>query len=316
MKILFHDNSLNNRGTSVAIYDYAYYNQKILGNESVITYNKNNMFNDVDVINKFKKEFNVIGYDQFSEINNIVIDEKIDVFYIIKSGEKNDQLVPGVKNIIHSVFNGDPTQKHGDVYATVSEWLSSLSNYEIPYVSHMINLPEINDNLRDELNIHEDQIVIGRYGGLETFDINFVYNSIRKILDIRNDITFLFMNTYEFISHPKVIFLPSSTDLTYKSKFINTCDSMIHARQQGESFGLSVLEFACKNKQIITYGLSPEKSHLLYLKNNCTIYNNENELDSIFKNISKTNPFDTSYLNDKFSPNAVMNIFKKIFINE
>lgn len=314
MRILFHENFLNKRGTSVALFDYAYYNQEILNNESIII-SKSNAPNDQEVIDKFKKHFNVKHYKNLSEINEIINDLHIDLFYIIKSGENDGILVPNVKNVVHSVFCGDPSQKHGDVYATVSEWLSSLSDFKIPYVPHMINLPKIEGDLRKELNIPEDQIVIGRYGGLETFDINFVYNSIRKILDIRNDITFLFMNTHKFISHPKVIFLESTSDMYYKTKFINTCDAMLHARTQGESFGLAVLEFACKNKHIITYGNSREKSHLCYLKENCSIYNNENDLWDILKNINKNNPHNTNYLNNVFSPINVMDKFKNVFIN-
>ena len=39
MKVLFHTHTLNFRGTAVAVYDYAKYNQEILGNESIICYN-------------------------------------------------------------------------------------------------------------------------------------------------------------------------------------------------------------------------------------------------------------------------------------
>ena len=38
MKVLFHTLTLNFRGTAVAVYDYAKYNQEILGNESIICY--------------------------------------------------------------------------------------------------------------------------------------------------------------------------------------------------------------------------------------------------------------------------------------
>lgn len=312
MKILFHENFLNKRGTSVALFDYAYYNQEILGNESIIITN-GNMFNDPEVVKKFKSHFEVIHYTNFSDINDIVKSKMIDVFYIIKSGENDNMLVDGVKNVVHSVFNGSITQKHGDVYATVSEWLSSLSDFKIPYVPHMINLPNIETDLSGELGINKNDIVVGRYGGNETFDIDFVKESIKNILGVRKDITFLFLNTNRFITHDKVIFLNGTSDLEYKAKFINTCDVMLHARMQGESFGLSVLEFACKNKQIITYGLSPEKSHLIYLKNNCHIYNDSNELYGIFNVLSKNNPFDTNYLNNTFSPKNVMKKFKEVF---
>jgi hypothetical protein len=109
MKILFHENFLNKRGTSVALFDYAYYNQEVLGNESVIITN-GNMFNDPEVVKKFNSHFEVIHYNNFSDIKDVVTSKMIDVFYIIKSGENDGMLVDGVKNIVHSVFNGSITQ--------------------------------------------------------------------------------------------------------------------------------------------------------------------------------------------------------------
>ncbi len=314
MKILFHENFLNKRGTSVALFDYAYYNQKILGNESIIISN-NNLPNDSEVVKKFKSHFDVIHYNNFIEINTIIEKKDVDIFYIIKSGENDGMLVPDIKNVVHSVFCGDITQKHGDIYATVSEWLSSISNFRIPHVPHMINLPNTIKNYRNNFKIPIDAIVFGRYGGIETFDIPFVKEAIRNILNVRNDLFFLFMNTNKFIDHQNVIYMEPTSDLYSKKTFINTCDFMIHARHQGESFGLSVLEFACSNKSIITYGKSNEKSHIQYLGKNCIIYDEYTDIFNILSNISKTDQFNTHYLNDLFSPNAVMTKFKKIFID-
>ena len=39
MKIAFNLDTINYRGTTVAVSDYAKYNQDILGNESIIVYN-------------------------------------------------------------------------------------------------------------------------------------------------------------------------------------------------------------------------------------------------------------------------------------
>jgi len=60
MNIAFWDNALSERGTSVAIFDYAYYNQTILKNKSYIFYDKNFInLNNNNVIEKFKKHFPV-----------------------------------------------------------------------------------------------------------------------------------------------------------------------------------------------------------------------------------------------------------------
>ena len=44
MNIAFWDNQLCERGTSVSLFDYAYYNQTLLNNKSYIFYDKNNNY--------------------------------------------------------------------------------------------------------------------------------------------------------------------------------------------------------------------------------------------------------------------------------
>ena len=43
-----------------------------------------------------------------------------------------------------------------------------------------------------------------------------------------------------------LFFLPPTTDVERKVKFINTSDAFLHARTQGESFGMAVGEFSIK----------------------------------------------------------------------
>lgn len=315
MNILMHEYSLNERGTSVALYDYAYYLKKYLNYTPIICYNINAITNSTDAIDKFKEQFEVISYNNFDEVQQISDSRSIEYFYCIKSGEKDEFVLKNVKNLIHSVFCADLNQVHGDVYATVSEWQSSLVGYKLPFVPHMINLPLINDDLRENFGIPKDHIVIGRTGGLDTFNVPFVNTCIEKVLEERDDIWFLFVNTYNSIDHEKCLYFDSNVDLEDKVKFINTCDAMIHARLDGETFGLSVLEFASQNKQIISYdNVYGAKNHFMYLKDNCFKYSNSEELTKIFKNISKENPFDTSYLNDMFSPQKVIDRFDQIFL--
>jgi hypothetical protein len=75
MKITFWDNSLSERGTTISLYNYAYYNKYLLGNESIIMYDLNNPNNDENVIKKFKKEFLVFGFKNFYMVDKVL--EKI-----------------------------------------------------------------------------------------------------------------------------------------------------------------------------------------------------------------------------------------------
>lgn len=162
-----------------------------------------------------------------------------------------------------------------------------MSSGTLPYVPHMIDLPRCGGNLRSELGIPADAIVFGRYGGKETFDIPFTKRVIYSVAKKRPDLYFLFMNTDNFINNqsyfkkkilnyivspiafsrknfPNVIFLEGVSDPEKKVKFIQTCDAMLHARKQGESFGIACGEFSIKNKPVITCNAKfiKERSHI------------------------------------------------------
>jgi hypothetical protein len=57
VKIAFHENALMTTGTSIALYDYAFYNQKLLKNESIIIFNGLNNANVKSVVEHFAKQF-------------------------------------------------------------------------------------------------------------------------------------------------------------------------------------------------------------------------------------------------------------------
>lgn len=86
MKIAFWDNTMCVRGTTVAMFDYAYYNKTLLGNESIVLYNNTRSENHPDVIAKFEKEFKVFGVPYFQAIDPILAQEGVDVLYVIEGG--------------------------------------------------------------------------------------------------------------------------------------------------------------------------------------------------------------------------------------
>jgi FkbM family methyltransferase len=307
----FHSNQLCERGVSVAVYDYAYYNQKIYGNKSIIFYCKH-YNSDTNVIRKFEKEFKCYAYDTFSDIDKIILDEKIDYFYNIKSGSKSDnQLVTKCPNLIHAVFTVEP---HGEKYAAISKQLSSKYNNIVDYVPHMINLPECNENMREQINIPNNAIVLGRIGGFYQFDIQIAHNAIKNILDIDSNIFFLFVNTNIFYEHPQIIYLDKIIDPIEKVKFINTCDAMIHARSDGETFGLAIAEFSSLNKPVITSVSNIDNSHIEILGSNGIIYDTEESLIEIFKNIRtiiKSKNDWNAY--KEYTPEKVMKKFMDVF---
>jgi hypothetical protein len=312
MKIALHDNSLSIRGTTVALYDYAEYLTNKFGYECIILYNKASNNNDSDVINNKFSKFKVIGYQNISEIDGYLIENKCDYFFVIKSGQFDGVISNVCKNIIMAVSaNINRNDIHGDKYYVCSPWLSKITG--IDYVPHMINLPDVDSNLRNELGIPSDAIVFGRNGGYETFDLIFVKDVIRDILSIKENYYFIFQNTEKFIEHPRVIWLSPNPDLEYKVKFINTCDAHLHSRYVGESFGLTCGEFSIKNKPVITWAGSSERNHIDILGEKALLYNNYDDLMSLllkFPIIEKNNW--NCYAN--FLPDLVIDRFKKMYL--
>lgn len=320
MKILFHENELNYRGTSIALYDYADFNERYLGNESLIIYNKTLETNHPLGIEKFNKRFNVFSYENFSEVDHYIKKNNIDLFYAIKNGDPDIVDTKECKSCIHNIFKF--YNPHGDVYAYVSEWLSGeMSQGKAPYVPHMVNFEnEVHGNLRIELNIPKTAKVFGYYGGAQSFNIQFAQKTIEKIAGKYKDIYFLFMGVDSFINErwwkspkPNIIFLPPSADISMKQKFINTCNALLHARERGETFGITVAEFAIKGKPVITFADSPEKAHITQLENKAYYYHNKKDLRDIILDADLNLSAKKQY--EKFLPEPVMDRFKKVFID-
>ncbi len=313
MKILFHTHTLNYRGTTVAVYDYARYNQEILGNESVIAYNaaipyEKDMGTEDASIENMKKKFEVRSYNSQQGLNDICKD--VDLAYFIRSGHP-EPLPDNVKTGIHAVFQYN--EPHGDVYAYISEWLSNeMSGGKHPWVPHIVSLPSPTDSFRKKLNL-EGKTVIGRLGGFYKFDVPFVRKAVEEVLEKDKDIVFLLANTAPFIKHDRVLHISTIIDLQKKSNFINTCDGFLHARRDGESFGLALCESLYHNKPTLAWEDGTDKHHVSLLKDTELLYNEDNIADKIL-NIKKLKG-DFSSIVEKFNPTNVMNKFKEVYID-
>ena len=312
--IAFWSNQLGERGTEIAMYDYAYYNQTLLNNKSFIFYEINNGNNNLNVINKFDKQFKVIGVNEFNDVDNYLKLYNIDIIYIIKSGHNDGRLSKVAKNIIHCVFTCN--EPHGDVYCTVSDWVKNNKRYDVDInniltLPHIVSLPEHKKDMREELNIPKNAIVFGRHGGNNTFNIRSVMGLVYDIAKNNNNIYFLFVNTQKFCPDlPNIIHLDIIVDLNNKRKFINTCDAMLWARSDGETFGLSIAEFSICNKPVIACKTG-DLAHVELLKDKGIWYNNIYELKNIITKFKINNDIDYNVCKE-YSPEKVMNIFNNI----
>ncbi len=310
MNIVFHSNQLGIRGTEVSLYDYAHYNEVLLGNVSYIAAPLNS---DMTTKEKFVDRFGsdrVLLYKDFDEFAlKIKQDFKVEVAYFIKAGFNDGKLIPGIKNIVHAVFDG--SQPHGDYYIAVSEWLGK--RYNIDYMPHIVSLPKVEQDFREYLNIPKNATVFGRYGGHEQFDIEYLSDVIFQ--SAKEGKYFLLMNTSILKhSHPNIIYFDPTYDLETKTAFINTCDAMIHGRSEGETFGLAIAEFLHQGKPVITNINGKDKNQILIMKEAGFYYTNADELYVILSNFKKQE-VDSKKLVGEFHPSIVMKKFNS-FINE
>ena len=317
MKIGIHCNQFDGRGTGKVPYDYGLGLQNVLGHEVIYITSKNS---PNSCLSRIKNAFETVLYDtkpihhqtpNEQAITNRLIDdiasrERLDFIHFIKSGE-NDGISPkNCKTGIQCVFH--MTQPHGNVYAGVSKYIAEKYK-QINYIPHIIKKFDKTKNLRAELNIPESAFVIGRHGGPGHFNIPFVKQAIIDVLEHRPDLYFIFLSTDTFIEHKRIIYIPWVEQNSDVYNFIHACDCMIHAREDGETFGLAIAEFSACNKPVITWSGTLDNykherydtAHLDMLGDRAIIYNGYQDiLDTLFSIDKK---FISEYDWDKYSIN-------------
>jgi glycosyltransferase involved in cell wall biosynthesis len=315
--IAFLENKLTLRGTTVALYDYADNNEKILKNKSVIITRKYEDVKDEqdanqNIYSKFTNRFPVIYYNTPEELDKIVAYYSIDILYIIKAGKKDDKLyTEKCKTIIHCVFETD--DPHGTYYCGISEWLNIRNKTNVPLLHHMISVHQSTENLRIRLGIPDGSLVFGTYGGSDEME-SYVKNTIIQIATdpASKHIYFIFMNIVPFVNSKNVLFFQGEYDMKTKREFINTCDAMIYTRIWGETFGLACGEFSICNKPIICYKHPKDKFHILTLEENAFLHETPGELKNILLNFDKLNKDISNNNYKRYTPELVINEFKDI----
>lgn len=340
MNILFHSNQLCERGTETALFDYAVGNEEILKNKSFIVIPEGKILCN-ERYEKWILRLPVLTYKTRENLLEIIKSKKIDIIYEIEAG---DQINPVLQNLscpvfVHAVFT--TICKHGDYYIPIHSYLNKKFRTNYPVLPHICHYNSItNENLRQELKIPKNAIVYGCYGGGGSFSIPFVQSTVINVAKSNSGIYFIFMNINEFTKNenqiPNIKFLPGTTDEMLKEKFINTCNAMLHARIEGETFGLAIAEFAMKNKPVISFRpritlkqnlrkfifgkeyTGYDEAHIMNLGNKGVYYYDSISLENILINFSKwyNRKSDYDVFSIKFSFEKVMKQFNKIILNK
>lgn len=340
--------SPNERGTAVAIYDYAHFNETLLGNRSVLFAGESSRGDPS--LERFVERFPINYYQTEADFYDILQDNDVKLCYHLIPGKKSDghpdyRRPEGCRIAYHCVFS--TKEPAGDVYAPISRFLNDRDGTSFPVVPHMIHLPDHDRDMREELGIPADATVFGRHGGACRFNIDFAHELLHEIVQQNPNIYFLLLNTDRFCEpHPQIIHLPVCYDLDEKVRFINTCDAMLHGRKGGETFGIAVGEFSIKNKPVITFyppqsGLArikyrirqgfnsatktaqrlpakPACEHINILGDKALTFHTKEGLRTILLNFDRewAQQQDWDAYSANYSPAPVMKQFEKVFLEE
>jgi len=315
-KVAFHSNTMSLRGSENALWDYANFNETILGNQSVICHPAGLESAENPTFAKWKARFPLIPYRTRNELGRKLKESGIGVLYQIKPGPYDGFVIPGVKNCIHSMFLSD--EFHGDRFAYVSRWASRvMTGGENSVVPHFVPKFVSNQNLRGKLGIPMGAKVFGRHGAFDTFNIPFVRRVVDEHAQNHPADHFVFLNTEPIQGTEKtknVHYLAPTIDPEEKAQFLATCDAMLHARWHGETFGLAVGEFAALKKPVITFAESRERAHLEMLGAVALAYRNGGELRKILRDFQPHQAGGTEY-DQNADPRLVMQKFQERFLD-
>jgi hypothetical protein len=315
MNVAFHSNSMSLRGSENALWDYANFNETILGNHSVICHPAELENAENPTFAKWKARFPLVPYRTKAELSSKLKANGVDILYQIKPGPFDGFIILGVKNCIHSMFLSD--EFHGDRFAYVSRWASRvMTGREESFVPHFVPQLESKVGLRESLGISTKARVFGRHGGWDTFNIPFARKTVAQHARQNPEDHFVFLNTEpirETESLANVHYLGATANPEEKARFLATCDAMLHARLHGETFGLAVGEFAVLGKPVITFADSRERAHLEMLGRQSLQYRHADELIKILRDFRPHRTQGTEY--EIFNePKIVMELFQNRFL--
>ena len=155
-------------------------------------------------------------------------------------------------------------QRQGTVFAVISEWAERRFHVgpvvRYPVAACPPKSAEDSLALRAQHGVPADAPLLCYFGGPDSFSLQWfvreLFGSTATVdawLREFPTLHLLFMPRNEVVpDHPRIHFNPQSQDVRAKAAFFHSCDAMLHARSNGESFGMAVAEFSACNKPIIT----------------------------------------------------------------
>jgi hypothetical protein len=188
--VAFFVRHFSERGTEVALYNWAHYNETLLGNRSLIV-----CFSPHAQLHyglplftasrsRFENRFKVIEIDAIAEMSSVIAKYGVTHFFTHSAGHSRDlyefekrSIWHGCQTIYHAVF--PPMARQGStIRCVLGEWLNYRCGKRLPVVPLIVEPHVSAGDFREMLCIPPDAIVIGRHGGYGTFSIDYAKKSL------------------------------------------------------------------------------------------------------------------------------------------
>lgn len=256
--------------------------------------------------------------------------------------------LPHVVLGVHAVFANEPPYPHPVRNARISSEVSGTS----PVVPYMVERrPRHGGDLRATLGIPPAATVFCSYGGRDSFNTPFVRELLCELAATRaagwpnrphvllaNHRPFCAPNaTAHAAAEPPRGAPPAGAGrhahrggggeargvLTHlhnlgeaqKQPFIDACDAMLHARAEGETFGLAVAEFSSSSKPVLAWRHAASKAHLHILGGRAVLYDDRRSLEAQMRAMTRERAASGVWdaFGEQYSPERVMRRFCHVF---
>lgn len=206
-------------------------------------------------------------------------------------------------------------------FKNIYELVRGCTNaYDLAVVPHIIkDHSDYEINLREKLGIPKSATVIGSLSASDQFNLDFVRAELPQLLDRYRDLVFLGPNLEPFFKHERAYWLPRITDTETKTRYLNTINIMIHAREMGESFGLAICEALAAGKPVFAWIGGHDRNHTALLGGVGTLYSDGQSLATLVEMYFQGHFREPRLFQEivkEFSSFEVAERFKEKFLND
>ena len=343
LRVLFMSNQLGDRGTEVALYDYADAFERAACGVAWVAAPASRTSPSVRA--KFEARFpgRVLGLaggcnaDAASDgaactaaVARALAMARARIVYAIDYGTRLFWAPPpDAIVLVHGVFDGRDAPWPGDVRAAViSDSVRRAPGVAV--VPHIVPplppAPAAAASLRAELGIAAGATVFCRHGGTGTFDVPAARAAVcmyaRRQAAAGGAGYVLLLNTAPAdcdAGASRIVHLPAVVSLEDKARFLAACDACVHGRLHGETFGLAVAECAVAGLPVLAsaHADADQDFHLRTLGAHARLYDSPDSLLELMERFdvadARAHAGDYARIYAEFAPPSVMLTFLRAF---